>query len=122
MPVNKNADKDKLKHIIFSRSHYTEETKQFVKKIKKQFSKVELISVGSAMKMAYLAEGKADIYPRMAPTMEWDIAAGQIIIEESGGKILDFYKKTPLIYNKEDLRNPWFVAFGKSVSRNELFI
>jgi 3'(2'), 5'-bisphosphate nucleotidase len=117
-----NSDEDKeyeqiadsQKRIIISRSHYTEETQQFVKEIEKQFSKVQLISVGSAMKIAYLAEGKADIYPRLAPTMEWDIASGQIILEESGGKILDFYKKTPLIYNKEDLRNPWFVAYKNS--------
>jgi 3'(2'), 5'-bisphosphate nucleotidase len=105
---------DSPKRIIISRSHYTEETQQFVKGIEKQFSKVQLISVGSAMKIAYLAEGKADIYPRLAPTMEWDIASGQIILEESGGKILDFCKKTPLIYNKEDLKNPWFVAYKNS--------
>jgi 3'(2'), 5'-bisphosphate nucleotidase len=117
-----NSDEDKEyekiadspKRIIISRSHYTEETQQFVKEIEKQFSKVQLISVGSAMKIAYLAEGKADIYPRLAPTMEWDIAAGQIVLEESGGEILDFYEKTPLIYNKENLRNPWFVAYKDS--------
>lgn len=105
---------DSPKRIIISRSHYTVETQQFVEEIKKQFSKVQLLSVGSAMKIAYLAEGKADIYPRLAPTMEWDIAAGQIILEESGGEILDFYEKIPLIYNKENLRNPWFVAYKDS--------
>jgi 3'(2'), 5'-bisphosphate nucleotidase len=105
---------DSPKRIIISRSHYTEETQLFVEGIKKQFSKVQLISVGSAMKITYLAEGKADIYPRLAPTMEWDIAAGQIVLEESGGEILDFYEKTPLIYNKENLRNPWFVAYKDS--------
>ena len=47
--------------------------------------------------------------------MEWDIAAGQIILEETGGKVVDFYKQKPLVYNKEDLRNPWFVAFKKSI-------
>jgi|LDZT01.1.fsa_nt_gi 3'(2'), 5'-bisphosphate nucleotidase len=105
---------DSPKRIIISRSHYTEETQHFVEEIEKQFSKVQLISVGSAMKIAYLAEEKADIYPRLAPTMEWDIAAGQIILEESGGEILDFYEKIPLIYNKENLRNPWFVAYKNS--------
>jgi len=120
LPINSNGknfekNNNSIKRIIFSRSHYTEETKQFVEKIKKQFSKVQMISVGSAMKLAYLAEGKADIYPRLAPTMEWDIAAGQVILEESGGKVLDFYKKTPLIYNKENLRNPWFLAYGNSI-------
>jgi len=124
LPTNRKDKKneksnDMVKRIIFSRSHYTEETKHFVERIKKQFSRIHMISAGSAMKMAYLAEGKADIYPRLAPTMEWDIAAGQIILEESGGKLLDFYKRTPLIYNKKDLINPWFLAIGNNVNHTQ---
>jgi len=61
-------------------------------------------------------KGQADICPRLAPTMEWDIAAGQIIVEETGSKVVDFYKKKPLFYNKEDLRNPWFVAFRNNIA------
>lgn len=114
---NKN-DVDRNIRVIFSKSHYNQETRDYVDRIRKQYYNTEMISVGSAMKLAYLAEGKADIYPRLAPTMEWDIAAGQVILEESGGKVLDFNRKSPLIYNKEDLRNPWFVAFKNSIQLN----
>lgn len=96
--------------MICSKSHYTEETKRYVDRISKHYSDIEMISVGSAIKFVYLAENKADIYPRLAPTMEWDIAAGQMILEETGGKIVDYQRKKPLMYNKEDLKNPWFVA------------
>jgi 3'(2'), 5'-bisphosphate nucleotidase len=107
---NKN-DIDRMIKVIFSKSHYNQETREYVDRIKKQYCHTEMISVGSAMKLAYLAEGKADIYPRLSTTMEWDIAAGQIIVEEAGGKVIDFLGEKSLIYNKEDLRNPWFVAF-----------
>ena len=102
--------------IIFSKSHFTGETQKFVKKLQEKFTSVTRISVGSAMKLAYLAEGQADIYPRLAPTMEWDTGAGQIIIEEAGGKIIDFNTKKPLVYNKKDLRNPWFIASNSRIS------
>jgi 3'(2'), 5'-bisphosphate nucleotidase len=111
---NKN-DVDRIIKVIFSKSHYNQETREYVDRIKKQYCYTEMISVGSAMKLAYLAEGKADIYPRLAPTMEWDIAAGQIIVEETGGKVIDFLGKKPLIYNKDNLRNPWFLAFGNGI-------
>ena len=59
-----------------------------------------------------IAEGKADIYPRLAPTMEWDTCASQIIVEESGGVIL-ISDKEKLKYNKKNLRNPDFITYGK---------
>src|SRR6056297_1595039 len=94
---NKN-DVDRMIKVIFSKSHYNQETREYVERIRKKYYHIEMISVGSAMKLAYLAEGKADIYPRLAPTMEWDIAAGQIIVEEAGGKVIDFLGKKSLIY------------------------
>jgi 3'(2'), 5'-bisphosphate nucleotidase len=106
--------------IIYSKSHYNSETREYVQKIRKKYNHTNMISVGSAMKLTYLAEGKADIYPRLGPTMEWDIAAGQIIVEETGGKVIDYYKRKPLIYNKEDLRNSWFLAFGHKVEQIQL--
>jgi 3'(2'), 5'-bisphosphate nucleotidase len=110
------GETSKTIRVILSKSHFTWETNDYVEKIKKHYHQIEMISVGSAMKLAYLAEGQADIYPRLAPTMEWDIAAGQIIVEETGSKVVDFYKKKPLFYNKEDLRNPWFVAFRNNIA------
>jgi len=60
-----------------------------------------------------LAKGDAHVYPRIAPTMEWDTAAAQIILEEAGGQTLHFFTKEPLRYNKADLRNPAFIAYGR---------
>lgn len=112
----KHFKKRKTVRLISSKSHYNRETEEYVEKLKRKHQQIEMISIGSAMKFMYLAEGKADIYPRLAPTMEWDTAAGQIILEESGGRVLDFQAREPLVYNKEDLKNPWFVATrdGKS--------
>ena len=66
--------------------------------------------MGSALKFFDLALGKADVYPRFAPTMEWDIAAGQAILETLGGGVFDAITGMPLRYNKQDLTNPFFIA------------
>ncbi len=95
--------------IVCSRSHMSEEVEQYVN----QFEQPELVSMGSSLKFMVLAEGKADIYPRLAPTMEWDTGAAQIIVEEAGGIVIDNNTQQPLQYNKEVLRNPYFIAFGK---------
>ena len=71
---------------------------------------VEFISAGSSLKLCLVAEGKADIYPRTGPTMEWDTAAGQAIAENAGCKVLQYGTSDRLIYNKENLLNPWFVV------------
>ena len=67
---------------------------------------------GSALKFMMLATTEADVYPRLAPTMEWDTAAPQIILEEAGGKVLNVDTMEPLTYNKESLVNPGFVAYS----------
>ena len=67
------------------------------------------------LKLLILAKGGAHLYPRLAPTMEWDTGAAQIILEEAGGKVIKDETKAPLLYNKENLRNPHFVAYGKVV-------
>jgi 3'(2'), 5'-bisphosphate nucleotidase len=98
--------------VAASRSHLTADTQLFIDKIKEQ-QEVALLSRGSSLKLCMIAEGAADVYPRLAPTSEWDTAAGQAIIEAAGGQVLDYATKTPLIYNKPDLLNPWFIAFAK---------
>lgn len=98
--------------VAVSRSHLTQDTQLFINKIKQEQA-VELLSRGSSLKMCMIAEGTADVYPRMSPTSEWDTAAGQAIIEAAGGQMLDYATKAPLHYNKPDLLNPWFVAFAK---------
>jgi len=96
--------------VIGSRSHASPELEAFVEEKRQEHGQVEFISAGSSLKLCLVAEGKADIYPRTGPTMEWDTAAGQAIAENAGCKVLQYDTNEPLIYNKEDLLNPWFVV------------
>jgi len=109
LPIYKHAKDDAFK-VIVSKSHYNQETKDFVDNLKRQYEKIEFINIGSSLKFCLIAEGKADIYPRLAPTMEWDTAAGQAIIEESKGRITKYKTKESIKYNKHNLLNPYFVA------------
>ncbi|KGP74569.1 3'(2'),5'-bisphosphate nucleotidase CysQ [Pontibacillus yanchengensis] len=101
--------------VVASRSHMSEETAAFIKDLEKVYEKVETVSAGSSLKLCLVAEGKADFYPRYAPTMEWDTAAGQSIVELAGGKVEVANEETPLKYNKEVLKNPWFLATTHSI-------
>ncbi|GMT45765.1 MAG: 3'(2'),5'-bisphosphate nucleotidase CysQ [bacterium] len=96
--------------IVASRSHLNEETTQFINEIKKDHDKVKIVSKGSSLKLCMVAEGAADIYPRFAPTMEWDTAAGDAVVRAAGGKVLIAKTENKLKYNKENLLNPWFVV------------
>jgi len=96
--------------IIGSRSHASPELEAFVEEKRQEHGEVEFISAGSSLKLCLVAEGKADIYPRTGPTMEWDTAAGQAIAENAGCKVLQYDTSEPLVYNKENLLNPWFVV------------
>lgn len=95
--------------VVASRSHLSAETKDFIEKLKQQ-NRVELITSGSSLKICLVAEGAADIYPRFAPTMEWDTAAGHAIALATGCQLYQYESDKPLYYNKEDLLNPWFIA------------
>lgn len=98
--------------VVASRSHLTAETEAFIEKIKntENVDSVESISAGSSLKICMVAEGKADVYPRYAPTMEWDVAAGHGICHAAGVRILQAGTQEELQYNKENLLNPWFVV------------
>jgi 3'(2'), 5'-bisphosphate nucleotidase len=96
--------------IVGSRSHPSKEFEVFVKTMRKQHSKVEVISSGSSLKLCLVAEGRADIYPRLGPTMEWDTAAGQAIVEQANGSVLNYETGEPLQYNKKNLLNSWFIV------------
>lgn len=96
--------------IVASRSHLSPETESYIEKLKQTHSDVNLISSGSSLKICRVAEGNADIYPRFAPTMEWDTAAGHAIVKATGKDIYHTDEKTPLEYNKENLLNPWFIV------------
>ncbi len=97
-----------LKRVIASKSHINAETTKFIEDLKKNYE-IDVKNYGSSLKICKIAEGKADIYPRFGPTMEWDTCAAQIILEEAGGSMLD-KKNLKLTYNKADLRNPFFIA------------
>ena len=115
LPIYKHTNNDTLK-VIVSKSHYNQETKYFVDNLKNKYKKtIEFIRIGSSLKLCLIAEGKADIYPRLAPTMEWDIAAGQAIVEQAGGEVVEFKTKTPLKYNKQNLLNSYFVTKGNNM-------
>ena len=96
--------------VVASRSHQTEETTAFIENLRKQGQPVTLISSGSSLKICLVAEGTADVYPRFAPTMEWDTAAGHAIARAAGCDVYHIDGKTSLKYNKEDLHNPWFIV------------
>lgn len=96
--------------VVASRSHLSTETQRYIDEIKKIHPNLEIDSVGSSIKICWVAEGKADIYPRFAPTMEWDTAAGHAIAIAAGADIYHADSNNPITYNKEDLHNPWFIV------------
>jgi 3'(2'), 5'-bisphosphate nucleotidase len=91
--------------VVISRSHADAETAAFLATL----GEYDSVSVGSSLKFCLLAEGRAQLYPRFGPTMEWDTAAGQCVLEEAGGSVCDLERR-PLTYNKCDLQNPFFIA------------
>jgi 3'(2'), 5'-bisphosphate nucleotidase len=99
--------------VVASRSHLSPETETYIADLKKKHGSVELISSGSSIKICLVAEGSADVYPRFAPTMEWDTAAGHAIARAAGMEVYQAGKDEPLRYNKEDLLNPWFIVEPK---------
>lgn len=111
-----NAEKLPLKQneepftVVGSRSHMSSETEAFIDALKMEHKDVQIISRGSALKLCMVAEGVANVYPRFAPTMEWDTGAGHAIINFAGGSVLRHDVDLPLEYNKENLTNPWFIA------------
>ena len=107
--VNKKKKSDKIK-VIGSRSHSNEKFKTW---INENFHHYDILQKGSSLKFCEIAEGVADIYPRFGPTSEWDIAAGQIILEEAGGNIICINNEQLSYNSKESLLNPEFIASCK---------
>lgn len=100
----------KAYRVVASRSHKSEETNQFIAELEKTHGEVECVNSGSSIKICMVAEGSANIYPRFAPTMEWDTAAGHAIALYAGKQIVLHDNITPITYNKENLLNPWFIV------------
>jgi len=103
-------DKNKIFTIVGSKSYMTTETEDYIKSLKNEHGKIKVFSRGSSLKICMVAEGKADEYPRFAPTMEWDIAAGHAIVKYAGGQIRNYKTESELTYNNETLINSWFIV------------
>lgn len=96
--------------VVASRSHMSDETKTFIEEKETEHNSISLLSKGSSLKLCMVAENAADCYPRFAPTMEWDTAAGNAIINAAGGIVIDQTTQEKMKYNKENLLNNWFLA------------
>ncbi len=94
--------------VVASRSHLNADTESFLNSLVDP----EIVSMGSSLKFLLVAEGKADLYPRYAPTMEWDTAAAQAVVEAAGGQVFSEPGRKQMVYNKEDLLNPHFLVLG----------
>jgi 3'(2'), 5'-bisphosphate nucleotidase len=96
--------------VASSRSHMNHDTEEFIANLRSKHGEIVHVNQGSSLKLCMIAEGSVDIYPRFSPTWEWDTAAGQAIVEEAGCYIVSADSKSRLVYNKEDLHNPWFIV------------
>ena len=100
--------------VVASRNHRGDELDAWLARVEQQFPQVELVSMGSSLKICLVAEGKADIYPRLALTSEWDTAAAQAVLEAAGGLLVDYDGNEYRYNRKQDLLNPYFYAIGDS--------
>ncbi len=96
--------------VVASKSHIDSQTEEYIKSL----NVAEFISASSSLKFCLIAEGRADIYPRFAPTMEWDTAAAHAVLTAAGGEVLN-PDGTEFIYRKKDFRNGFFIASGKAI-------
>lgn len=110
LPIKQNIEPEKELNVVASISHLSEETKTFIDELAFCTVKLNLVSKGSSLKLCMVAEGTADIYPRLAPTMEWDTGAAHAIVLESGKQVVQYENDKPLVYNKENLLNPSFIV------------
>ncbi len=96
--------------LIGSRSHPSPEFDAYLKDMESRYAQVDFVPAGSSLKFCLVAEGKADVYPRLGPTMEWDTAAGHAVVLEAGARVKVYGSTTDLEYNKENLLNPFFIV------------
>ena len=108
LPLKINNSKEEKLYVVASKSHLSDKTQDYINNLDTKC--IKQISKGSSLKLCMIADGSADIYPRLAPTMEWDTAAADAIVRESGKMTYQFKINKPLVYNKENLLNPWFIV------------
>jgi 3'(2'), 5'-bisphosphate nucleotidase len=108
LPLHTNHTPEEKLIVVASKSHLSDETQEFINNLNTK--EIEQVSIGSSLKLCMVATGEADIYPRLAPTMEWDTAAADAIVRESGKITFQYDCDQAIVYNKENLLNPWFVV------------
>lgn len=96
--------------VVASRSHPSEELEAFISNLSDKYGEVDIVSSGSSLKICMVAEGVADIYPRLGPTMEWDTGAGHAVVSAAGGSIVLHSTGEEMKYNRENLLNEWFLV------------
>lgn len=96
--------------------HNNDATLNFAKE-----NNLQMIKKGSSLKFCSIADGSADIYPRFNGSKEWDTAAGDIIVRESGGVVIDYKTKKQMVYNKENIKNNYFIAFSKNQIEGDIY-
>ncbi len=102
------AEPHAVQRVVASKNHLNEGTRDFIEKLGEH----ELVQAGSSLKFCRIAEGRADVYPRLGPTCEWDTAAAHAVLVAAGGRV-ETLAGVPLTYGKEDLLNPFFIAHGR---------
>ena len=105
--------------VVASRSHMSKETEAFIQSLEQLHGKVATLSKGSSLKLCMVAEGSADAYPRFAPTMEWDTAAGQAVCMAAGLDVIDQQSQSTMVYNRENLLNAWFLVCDPQTMKTE---
>lgn len=107
LPLSSNTDEYV---VVASKSHLTPETQNYIDSLSDKHSRIATISKGSSLKLCLVAEGSADCYPRFAPTMEWDIAAGHAICKYANCSLIDLKSMEEMRYNRKELLNNWFLV------------
>lgn len=108
--IKPSPESKDLLRVVGSRSHMNDDTLDFIEDQKNNYKNIDIVSKGSSLKFCLVAEGRADIYPRFAPTMEWDTAAGHAICKAAGLSVISKETNKELLYNKSNLLNSYFVV------------
>lgn len=107
--INVQSQASRPPRVVASRSHWSDEVNDFLERLGDH----EIVSMGSSLKLCLVAEGRADIYPRLGPTSEWDTAAAHAVVAAAGGKVINAETGDPLRYNSKDsLLNPFFLVYA----------
>jgi len=106
------AEHQRSLRVVASRSHRGAVLDEWLLRLQAAYPALELLSMGSSLKICLVAEGRADLYPRLAPTAEWDTAAAQAVLEAAGGRLVDLQNQDHRYNRKAELLNPWFCAIG----------